>query len=149
MGRGGCYDKTTEARVHELWEAGRSVSEVHAALLAEGRVISRPTVGRIMQRAKSGSGMAHAPLNPTSSIDLEPIKALLPKLTAMAEKAMIDDEAKEANSLLRTITQLATQIARLEPPPVHDPNEHPDMVQAAKECRKKLQEYVEKARSGK
>jgi hypothetical protein len=145
MGRNLSYTKKTADRVAELAAAGMTVEATHRVLLAEGLTITRPTVGRIMQRNKA-VGMVAANID---SLDLGPIKALVPKLTAMVERAMQDEEPSQVNAGLRTLGQLTAQLARLEPPIPPDPNEHPDMIAAASKCRAKLQDYVDRARGGK
>lgn len=150
MGRPRKYDKALESRVHSLAASGMTVEAVYELLRREGNLeVSRPTIGRIMMSAPSAGSAPQARDAAPEAIDIAPLKALIPKLTELVERAIIDEEPTVINSSLRTLGHLTTQLSRLEPPPPVDPNQHPDMVVAAAKARGKLTEYVERARAGK
>lgn len=153
MGRPKVYTPEMEARVAAMVAKGMTVDAVYASLKRSGKSVSRATVGRMVGRLGTQPAttvaVPDAPeAEPVGDL-LGPLRELIPKLTEMVERAMVDDESQVVNAGLRTLSQLTAQLARLEPPIPPDPNDHPDMVAAARACRAKLVDYVERARGGK
>lgn len=161
-------DPALPGTVAVLASQGLSISDIHARLVKAGKKISRATVGRMVQAASrdassrdtsSSTSSAAAPTSTAAPavtatpehIDalIDPLRAIIPKLTEMVERALEDDESAVVNAGLRTLSQLTMQISRLQPPPPPDPNDHPDMIAAARMARNKLTEYVQRAALGK
>jgi len=59
----------------------------------------------------------------------------LTTLRRTTEQAETNENPAHIISASRAITALIAQIDKMTPPPPQDPNEHPDMVRAAAECR--------------
>ena len=66
----------------------------------------------------------------------------LTTLRRTTEQAETNENPAHIISASRAITALIAQIDKMTPPPPQDPNEHPDMVRAAAECRELLMNAV-------
>lgn len=145
-------------RILSLMHGGRSAEQVQAALASEGIAVSRQTVDRRMRelRGKRGTVQAHPRATARPSADEVPdevpdgtelavVDRWIPKVEAAAEAAELDGDLASFASLTAKLVTLLEHRRKAAPPPRVDPNEHPDMVAAARRARESLHKLVESA----
>lgn len=150
-----------DARILAMMRRSATATEVAQALsAATGRTVSPRTAQRRMtelrgreQDERRERVQARAPASaprvdevPDAVPDDAPLE-LVNKWIAKVEAAA---EAAETEGDLRTFATIAAKLVTLlehrrkaTPPPVADPNEHPDMVALAEDVRERLHKMIE------
>ena len=141
MGRKPSFDSKLSDRVAELQSTGMTTEAIRVRLGAEGFTVpSKGTVDNIRGAVKPSPKVE----KPKPATDIESIRALIPKLSKVIDRALEDDEITIVNGVSRTMSTLTTLVSKLEPPVLSDPNEQPDMVDAAARFRDKMHKLWDK-----
>lgn len=161
MARASVMSDAAKARAVELKGCGESDRDIAAKLVQEG-LCSKGTSYRTVNRAVAKSGVPRRTRSPDLSAkridrlttdvlaDAGSLDALRVRAKQLQELGNEAREAKAVRSFAAIVKLewfITQQIAVLDPK--RDPNERPDMVQAADRGRAKLLEYVERAALGK
>lgn len=142
MGRKPSFDSKLASRVLELQAAGMTTEAIRVRLGVEGFAVpSKGTVDNIRGAVKASAAKVEKPKQNT---DLDSIRSLIPKLSKVIDRALEDDEITIVNGVSRTMSTLTTLVSKLEPPVLDDPNEQPDMVDAAARFRDKMHKLWDK-----
>jgi len=86
---------------------------------------------------------ADVPDDVPDGASLELVDKWIAKLEAAGEVAESEGDLKTFATLAAKLVTLLEHRRKAAPPPVADPNEHPDMVEAAKRARKRLHDLIE------
>jgi hypothetical protein len=160
---------STNATIESMAATGGTAETITKALKARGvRGISRATVGRRLRelRGKVRVGRVGAkqsappppPESETADIDLpaspeeipdglslDVLRALFRKADRAASEALSRKDLATFGAMGRLVTALSEAIRKATPPEKVDPNDHPDMLSAAKRAREKLHRLVDQA----
>jgi transposase-like protein len=79
---------------------------------------------------------------PPDDAPLELVNKWIAKVEAAAEAAESEGDLKTFATIAAKLVTLLEHRRKAAPPPVADPNEHPDMVEAAKRARKRLHDLI-------
>lgn len=145
--RRGC---TETKALEEASAAGLDVSSgsVHNIYAADATGAKKGPRGGAKRRVRSTAPNPKTKAPPSPSPDDDPVAMLrssVGDLRDLAAIAKASGEITEFASLSRAINQTIALAAKLSPPPPVDPNENPDMKEAAKRARTRLHELLDRA----
>ena len=124
---------------------GVSKSTAHARVVAmRAGTLPRPAVARAVAPA---AVVADVPDDVPDDAPLELVDKWIAKLEAAGEAAEADGDLKTFATLAAKLVTLLEHRRKAAPPPVADPNEHPDMVALAEDVRERLHKMIEQVAS--
>jgi len=143
------YDTQDEQLIAQLSRRGMNSNEIRQELARMNRNVGRKVIDRIRRRAGSSNDQRASEQQCTAEqayFDADPEDVELRKWIARARQ---EDRVEEAAKLMRMLLAHRDNRHRCAPVEAVKPEEHPDMIAAAERARRKLCDYVERARAGK
>lgn len=132
---------------------GRTADQITQALAADGHDVSRATVTRRMRELRGqvnagrASAMSAAETEDVPDVipegaSLSLVDKWIPKVEAAAEAAELEGDLATFANLTAKLVTLLEHRRKAAPPPKSDPNEHPDMIAAARRAREALHKLI-------